>query len=51
MAGAAQQVTQKGLIGFQKFLFHVVPNNSWEYFEIKLGWCSDLIICLVKHQV
>ena len=48
MAGAAWLVTQKGLIGFQKFLFHGVPTIYWEYFEVKLGWCSDLIICFEK---
>ena len=31
MAGAAWQVTQKGLIGFQKNFFHGVPNINWEY--------------------
>ena len=51
MAGTAWQVTQKGLIGFQKNLFHGIPTNNWVYFEVKLGWCSDLIICLIKYQV
>ena len=51
MAGAAQQVIQKGLIGFQKFLFYGVPTINQDNFEVKLGWCSDLIICLIKYQV
>ena len=51
MAGAAQQVTQKGLIGFQKFLFYGVPTINQDNFKVKLGWCSDLIICLIKYQV
>ena len=51
MAGAAWLVTQKGLIGFQKILFHWVSTNNWVHFEVKLGWCSDLIICSIKYQV
>ena len=42
MASTAWLVNQKGLIGFQKILFHEVPTVNFEYFEVKLGWCSDL---------
>ena len=51
MAGAAWLVTQKGLTGYQKFPFHGIPTIIWAYFEVKLGWCSNLVICLIKDPV
>ena len=51
LAGAAQLVTQKGLVRFSKFLFHRVPTINYEWFEVKLGWCSDLSIDLKRYQV